>query len=146
MIHDVELQWINNTHYWTGIDVIWVAVVILRFQVDSGVIICKGEAWFINICSSPHDNTRVLSSKRRAPASAISPRFHHTPEWTHIRPRRPSGSSWRWARRAPRCKRWAPLGRSTGPPTHAPDGSCSSSGPPCMTRGRTGQHLSHRCK
>lgn len=58
------------------------------------------------------------------------------PEWTHMRPRRQSGSSWRSARLGPRCRRWALPGRSTAPPTHAPDGSCSSSGPPCMTRGK----------
>lgn len=59
-----------------------------------------------------------------------------TSEWTHIRPRCLSGSSWSSARPVPHSRRWVLPGRSTGPPTHAPDGSCSSSGPPCTTRGK----------
>lgn len=61
-----------------------------------------------------------------------------------MQPRHQSGSSWSSARLDPRCRRWALLGRSIAPPTHAPDGSCSLSGPPCTTRTKKTTHnLSH---
>lgn len=58
-------------------------------------------------------------------------------EQTYKRPRHQLGSSWSSVRLGQCCRRWARPGRSTAPPTRAPDGSCSSSGPPCTTAGRT---------
>lgn len=57
---------INNTHDWTCIDVIRVAMVILRFQGDPGMIICNEDALFICLCfntfGSLHSNDTLLKN------------------------------------------------------------------------------------